>query len=250
MSRKLISWPPKPYILFILVLFLILATDKYSFAEDEKVTVSYCEYHITHKFAVESVREAYRRIGLSAVFKARPCRRSLIEANAGVYDAEVARVPGTNKDYLNLLQIRFPTISIEGVVITQSIKKKIKNWKDLAGLQVGIIRGEIYAEKGTAGYKVHVASSYNQLLKMLLRGRIDVGIVIRRDWELVMKSASFIGQDIHVIGQPVFSASLHHLVHEKNKTLMKKLNKVFQDMWENGAANDIHQRTMGALTGK
>ncbi len=215
---------------------------------NRKISISYCEFHTTHRFAVETVRTAYSRIGLSPTFVSRPCRRSLIEANAGHFDAEVARIAGINKLYTNLIPASSPTITIEGVIVTKNVTREISQWEDLYGLYIGIIRGELYAEEGTAAYEVEVAQSYSQLLKMLDRDRIEVAVVIRRDFELMMRSSEFLGVNLHIIGNPVFVAQLYHLVHKKNKDLLTKLNPTFMEMWENGEAEAIHRQTFQSLT--
>lgn len=250
MRSSLTKTSLKSVLVFLLVLLSVTAHPQSLRAEGGTVDISYCEFHITHQFAVETVREAYNQAGIRAKFSARPCRRSLVEANAGRYDGEVARINGTDKAYPNLLLIKAPTATIEGVVITQNIDKKITSWDDLKGLRVGIIRGELYAEKGSAALNVSVAASYNQLLKLLIKDRIEVGIVILRDWQLAMNSPEFYGTDIHTIGKPVFSATLHHLVHNRNKKLLPKLNQIFEKMWTSGQAVKIHQQTMRKLTGK
>lgn len=236
---------------FILIFLICLMADgKNLRADGDEFSISYCEYHVTHKFAIQAVREAYRRINIQPTFAARPCRRSLIEANAGTYDGEIARITGTYKAYPNLIEISSPAIDIEGVAVTTSSTKSIQNWADLTGLRVGIMRGELYAEKGTANFKVSVASSYDQLLRMLLRGRIEIAIVIRRDWELIMKSPQFFGENIRIIGEPLFSANLHHLIHKKHTSIVKELDRVFQEMSANGDTDRIHNKTMQMLSPK
>jgi len=217
-------------------------------AVTREISISYCEFHTTHRFAVETVREAYKRIGIVAKFVSRPCRRSLIEANSGRFGGEVARISGTSDRYTNLIPIDAPTITIEGVVIAKDVKRGISEWSDLKGLYTGFIRGELYAEKGTAAVKAQAVDSYSQLLKMLARDRFDTGVVIRRDFDLVNRSPEFWNENIHVIGKPVFSAPLHHLVHKSNQDLLPKLNAVFLEMWNNGDAEAIHSRTFKFLT--
>lgn len=215
---------------------------------DTTVRISYCEFHTTHKFAVESVRAAYKRAGINAEFTSRPCRRSLIEANAGRFDGEVARISGVTRKYKHLVAAESPTINIEGVVITRSEKREITQWSDLEGLRIGIMRGELYAERGTSAFEVTAASDYNQLLKMLVKNRIDVAIGIRKDYELAVNSPDFLNEGLHIIGKPVFFAPLYHLVHKDHRDLLKKLNPVFEHMWNDGDTAKIHKNTMKLLT--
>ncbi|WP_135080143.1 transporter substrate-binding domain-containing protein [Terasakiella sp. SH-1] len=236
--------------LFIAILAFSPFVGKALYGAENEPEISYCEFHITHQFAVEVVKEAYQRIGLKPSFTARPCRRSIIEANAGTYSGEVARIQGTNKKYENLIALDYPAIDIQGIVITKNIKRNIQTWDDLKGLEISIVRGELYAEKGTAAYQVHVANSYDQLLKLVLNERVDVGIVIRRDWELAMQSPFFKGASIHMIGQPLFKAQLYHHLHKDYTHVRASLNHTFKEMIATGALEKIHQRTMDSLTRK
>jgi|GEM_PF-617421 len=213
-------------------------------AEAQTTTISLCEWHITHRFAKEAVRIAYQRIGISPEFVELPCRRSLVEANAGAFDGEVGRISGIQKIYPRLIPMDSPTVTIEGVVFTKSIDRAITKWRDLSGLKIGIIRGELYAEAGTAGLGPEVVNSYHQLLIMVAKGRLDVGVVIKRDFEVEIGGGQFVGRGLHIIGDPVFSAPLFHLVHENHRERIPKLNAVFKEMWESGETRSIHQETM------
>ena len=216
--------------------------------ESLDISISYCEFHTTHKFAVETVREAYRRIGMKPKFVAFPCKRSLSEANSGRFSAEVARILDISEQYPNLIAAESPTITIEAVVVTKNIKRDISHWSDLNGLRIGIIRGEQYAERGTEAMNVYFANDHNGLLKSLLHDEIDVAIVIRRDFELIMRSTDFFGENIHIIGKPIFSAPLYHLVHKNNRELLLRLNPVFKEMWDSGETEAIHMKTINLLT--
>ncbi|MEH6476209.1 MAG: transporter substrate-binding domain-containing protein [Sneathiella sp.] len=210
----------------------------------ETVRIALCEFHITHKFAQFSVAEAYRQLGLNIEFQELPCRRSLIEANAGRFDGEVARIRGVTKNYENLLQLESPTILIEGVAFSRKYDLSVTKWADLSGFTIGIVRGELYAEKGTAGLNPTVVDSYDQLLSLVALGRLDIGVAIKRDFEISENSAKFKDYGLKIVSEPLFSAPLFHLVHKKNKLLVKDLNKIFKKMWDSGETRKIHTNTM------
>ncbi|MBL4666318.1 MAG: transporter substrate-binding domain-containing protein, partial [Sneathiella sp.] len=191
-----------------------------------------------------SVAEAYSRLGHKTEFYELPCRRSLIEANAGRFDGEVARIRGVTKIFENLIQIESPTIAIEGIAFTRGRDLPITTWKDLRGYVIGIVRGELYAEKGTAGLNPTVVDSYDQLLSLVAVGQLDIGIAIRRDFEISENLAKFKDRGLQIIGEPLFSAPLYHLVHRENRRLVTDLHKIFKKMWEGGDTQKIHKKTM------
>jgi len=207
--------------------------------------------HITHRFAQYSVAEAYHRLGIKTEFSELPCRRSLIEANAGRFDGEVARIYGVTNAFENLVQLDSPTIMIEGIAFKQGEELAVKTWEDLRGYSIGIIRGELYAKKGTASLNPTVVDTYDQLLSLIVLGQLEIGVVIKRDFEILENSPKFMDRGLRMVGEPLFSAPLFHLVHKKNKQLVADLNKIFKSMWENGDTQQIHKKTMQRmLSGK
>lgn len=196
------------------------------------VRISYCGSGAAHIFAKETVRKAYARINKQVDFVALPCRRSLIDANSGKFDGELGRIQGIENDFPNLLKISPPLITIEGVVLTKNIQRDVRKWSDLKDLNVAIIRGQIFAEKGTRGMSRIVVGSYKQLTDVLNNGRADVGIGTRKDIEAMFKNLKPAKENLHIIGEPVFQATLHHLVHKKNIELLSKLNPEFKRIWE------------------
>ncbi len=217
----------------------------------ETAHITLCRWHITHRFAQYSVAEAYHRLGIKTEFSELPCRRSLIEANAGGFDGEMARIYGVTKVFENLVQLESPTIMIEGIAFKQGGDLAIETWQDLKGRSIGIIRGELYAEKGTAGLNPTVVDTYDQLFSLIVLGRLEIGVAIKRDFEILANSPKFMDQGLRMVGEPLFSAPLFHLVHKRNKQLVEDLNKIFKAMWENGDAQLIHKNTMQRmLSGK
>lgn len=211
------------------------------FAQEQPVSISYCQQHMTHQHALHSVKETYRRADIPVEFIALPCKRSLAAANSGKVSGELARIAKATQLYPNLIRASSPTILIQGVVVTKHIDKKIQRWNDLADLRIGIVLGEIYAEKGTEGMNRIAVKSYYQLLSMIDSGEIDVGVAVRHDWLLERAKPEFKNSNLHQIGEPVFSAPLYHMLNKRHADLLPKLDTVFEQMWQSGDAQRIHE---------
>ena len=119
----------------------------------------------------------------------------------------------------------------------------------MRGLQVGIRRGEVYAEKGTSKMSVQPAISYNQLLNMLLLGRIDVAVGILSSVKVEINSA-FRDSGFKIIEKPLVDIPLYHLVNKKHQALVPKLSSVLELMASTGEIEEIHQRTLQAIINK
>lgn len=208
------------------------------------LTIARCENHTTHYFAEKLVSEAYRRIGITAKFAALPCRRSIVMANAGKFDGEVARIRGTPHEYRNLIALSSPVIEIEGVVITKSTSLKVESVKDLQGLKIGIVSGERYAEMLTRDMSPLTTSDYTQLVNLLLAGRIDVGIGIKRDIRVTLARFSLPKNEIRIVGKPLIVEPLFHLIHKRNAALAPQLEAAFINMWQTGYSKALNAQTM------
>jgi polar amino acid transport system substrate-binding protein len=211
---------------------------------ERTLTIARCENHTTHYFAEKLVAEAYRRIGINTRFVSLPCRRSILMANSGKFDGEVGRIAGTTRQYHNLIALKTPVMQIEGVALTKSATLQIASIKDLRGQRLAIVSGERYAETLTLGMNPLLASDYPQLVTLLLAGRIDIGIGIRRDIRVTLASFDLPDNQLKVTGKPLFMAPLFHLVHKKHMDLIPQLEAVFATMWENGDTKKIHAQTM------
>jgi uncharacterized protein (TIGR02285 family) len=210
------------------------------------VTISMINRDGTHAMVEEVLTEAYKRIGYKAQFKLLPGKRSLEEANQGKTDGDTARITGTEKDFPNLIQIPTPLVNFQANVFTLSVKKEIKDWSDLKGLRIGVVRGVRYATKGTEGMNPFFAENVAHLFQLLMDNRIDVAVTGWRQGEINIRR-SFGTSGIHPIGEPLLSAHLYHYVHKKNKDLVLPLDKVLTEMAAEGEIDMIVDRAFQVL---
>jgi len=203
-----------------------------------------------HRIATDFIREAYRRIGHDVEFVKLPNRRSLIQANDGACDAETVRIGGLDKTYKNLIPVPVPVTELHGVVFMKHHRDThlpdINTWQDMQGLDIYVIRGEVYAERGTANLGAGTVGTYKQLFTMLEQDRADVGIGIHHVG-LVELARNFPNSTIHTHGAPLLSAPLYHYIHRKNRHLLKDLTRVLEDMAESGELEIINAKALSRL---
>ncbi len=237
-------------LLLLLILLCLLSASLLSspsfsqqYAQDKKiVTISEVEKDNIHRLIKDIVRTAYKKIGIEVKFYELPARRALEWANAGKTDGDLARIAGTEKKYTNLIRIPIPVMEIKGVVFTKNIKRDIRTWEDLKGLNVGIRSGIRYSEIGTRGLPRIQANTLTQLFKLLALDRIDIALA---DYDMgrIELHKNFRGSNIHIIGQPLNSAQLFHYIHIKNRELVPRLESVLQDMLKTGEIESIKENT-------
>ncbi len=200
----------------------------------------------THSFAQKVLQEAYKRIGYDVQFRMLPAKRSLDLANQGKTDGDVARIEGTEKTFPNLIAVPTPVIDFQGIAFTISVTKDIKDWSDLKGLKIGVVRGVRYATIGTKGLNPFFAENVPHLFRLLADGRIDIAIGGLRPGQIEIQK-NFKNSGIHAVGKPLFSAPLYHYVHKKNKELAAQLGQVLADMAAQGEIDFIIDQTFQKL---
>lgn len=207
------------------------------------VTLSAISNEQTHAAGIVILREAYRRIGYTVTFDLLPGKRSLMHANAGTSDGDVARIAGTEKEFPNLVPVPTPIILFQGAAFTKTVTRNIENWNDLKGLTVGIIRGIRYSDTGTKGMDRLIAHDMTHLFRLLDRDRVQVAVATVRAGESEV-ALNFPDSGIHIIGAPVYTAPLYHFVHKKNVNLVPLLDAAIRNMKKNGLLEQLFIRSL------
>lgn len=230
------------YLIVLLVVTLFIENVR---AESLKhITIAQTENQLIHTLGADVLVKAYKRLGINVDFVLLPNSRSLATANSGKVDGEIGRLVKVLDKVPNLLMAReVPIASVIAVAVTNKAKCDCEKWSDLKDLTIGIIRGEIYAERATKGMSVFMMKGYPELFTMLERGRVDVVIGILSSVELELQT-SFKNSGLKIVGKELLNLPLYHLLHKKHQSLIPKLNKVLMEMKMNGEIEKSHQETI------
>lgn len=237
--------------LILVILSSITALTSYADDQDtghevKRLTISAIQNEQTHELAKAVIRKAYKRIGIEVDFDDLPAKRALEWANAGKNDGDLARIAGTEKKFTNLIKISTPIIEFKGVAFTSKIDREIRSWQDLNGLSVGIIGGIRYSEIGTKGLDRIFAKDMTNLFRLLLSDHIDVAIAALEAGNVEMHR-NFKDADIHIIGQPLYSAELFHFVHKRHKDIVPKIEAALLEMDKNGEKKSIRDKVLSEM---
>ncbi|MCF6247732.1 MAG: transporter substrate-binding domain-containing protein [Desulfobacula sp.] len=236
---------------FSLAIFFFSQMVSLSFSAQQQtslqtVTISAIVNEQTHAIAKQVLKKAYKKIGYDAGFNDLPGKRALEWANKGLTDGDVARIKGTQKKFSNLVRVKIPVIHFKGVVFSKTIDKPIKEWKDLNGLRIGVVRGIRYSTLGTKGMNPFFANDMTHLFSILDKDRIEVAVAVLDAGKIEIEH-HFKNSGIHVIGNPLFSAPLYHFINIKNKSLLKKLEKILTQMTASGEIVRIQRQALEKL---
>jgi hypothetical protein len=189
--------------------------------------------------------EAYQRLGITVNILQFPAKRSLSVSNSGVVDGEVVRIKGAEKNYPNLVRVKSQICSTESRVYVKNKKFKLEGWHSLQPYKIGIIRGHLYAVNGTQGMDVVTVKSNELLFKMLARDRIDVAIAQTADALYAISTLK--SQGIEGLEPIVLSMQLYHYLNKKNIDLVPKIERVIDDMANEGRLAEIQDDFIAEL---
>lgn len=194
------------------------------------------------------VKNMFQRINVEAKTVLLPSERSLINANTGVNDGNIARIKGIEKKYKNLVMVPEKIIDFDFVAFTKNKQYRIKDWQDLAPYNVAFINGWKVFEKKVTHYKSLVRTRDSaQLFKLLKNDRTD--IVLYDLWSGVW----WISQDnskIHYLMPPIASYQLYLYLNKKHEKLMPGLTRALQAMKQDGTYQKIYEQTLNRLLNK
>ncbi|NDV24528.1 ABC transporter substrate-binding protein [Desulfovibrio sp. JC022] len=229
----------KRIIILIFLSFTILSTSALA-NETYTIGIPYlnAEKGITPKIEA-LISEMYSRANLSIKFKYFPGLRDLISANNGITDGSGVRTLQAIAQYSNLTNITTPVAVANFSSFSKNKKNIITTPKDLHKLTVGVVRGEITPCNIAHKYakKAHIVNSYESLLGLLERGRVDAIIMERT---LARKLFTKKNAKGIIESEPLVSRKLYHIINNKHAHFLKpKLDKSLRGMLLDGTAKKL-----------
>lgn len=188
--------------------------------------------------------EAYARIGYETSFRQVPAERALLEANNGIADGVVARVPGIESTYPSLLFVPSATIPRRDfVAFTLDPDLEIGRWSDLSTLDVAIVRGWKIVEANVPGSSSTVrAESTEHAFRLLKRERTQVVINAGLDGLDMARRLGIDGVMVH--DPPLASLSLYPYLHRRWSGLVPRLAGALDEMKADGTFEAIYEEAM------
>lgn len=191
------------------------------------------------------IEEAYRRLGVEITVKHYPGDRSLKYSNRGASDGELFRIDYISKVYKNLVKVPVPINQMEGVAFSTNPDIEISGWDSLRKYKVGIRRGIKFSENGTQSMNPYVVNLNQQLISVLLKGKVDLIVLTRGNGLEMIKK--FESPSIKAIEPPIQKYNLYHYLHKKNLHLLPKLEKVLKEMAAEGFMAATRKRLLDEI---
>jgi len=166
--------------------------------------------------------EAFRRVGVSACIEALPCERSLLNADMGVTDGDILRVPGvvTGK-YPNLLVVPevLYALPISGFYSRPALQ--VKGLGDLAKLRVGYVLGWKILDEQVRAAEILRVRGPDELFPLLLEDKADIVIYERITGLHMLKEQGLTG--IRALDPVLLHTPQHLVLHRRHQHLAEPL---------------------------
>ena len=204
------------------------------------ISLADTEYYSFQLMAKRILKLAYSRIGKTVEFEKSPAERSLVNANRGITDGELARIGGLEEEYPNLIMIPTPIAFDEIVAFTKETNFKVEGWSSLSSYRIGFIAGLKIAEQKTKGMKIEMVTSVDQGFKKLNLGRSDVFIGLKGN-QCLIETLKL--PEIKVMERPLEKITMYHYLNKSHSAIVAELDAVLKQMSESGEMGSIQRQS-------
>ncbi len=187
------------------------------------------------------LREAYSKLNIEIQMEYLPGRRSLLESNFGAIDGELNRgqLQMIEQKFPNLIQIPIRINIVDWRVFSKKEDIEIQGFQSLTPYSIAIMRGILFVEKKTEGMKTQLVNTFDDVVKVIDKGRVDVGIIPMAVGLNILKEQSI--TTIKILSPPLEESSLFHFLHKKHATLVQPITEVLREMEKQGRIQEIRE---------
>lgn len=213
----------------------------------ETLVLSSREETLTNRFAELVLSEAYTRLNINVEFALYPGGRSVVEANEGRADGEVARLDVVLSQYTNLRKVPVSLFHSElSAFVHDGYKVDISDWQSLEGHTLTTIRGFKFVESKIADKPHKIVRTSAEAIELVESDRVEVAVLNR--FLGLLAIAEINAEHVKVHNPPLERLPVFHLLHKKHEALIPKLTAVLEgmeragilrSMWEEFTSSEI-----------
>ena len=229
-------WLMKSMLKYVLIA-VSLAVVSPAFAAQTLVLATRSEA-LTNRFSEQVLAEAYARLNIKVEFVRYPGARSVVEANKGNADGEVARLSAVLKNYKNLRHVPVPLFSSElSAFVRDGYASDFKDWSSLNGEVLATVRGFKLVENKLKDQNLTRVDTTENAVIMLQSKRVNVAILNRLLGILALTKTA--AENIKVIDPPLERLPVFHLLHQKHEALIPKITAELKVMEADGSIDTM-----------
>ena len=193
-------------------------------------------------------REAFNRVGVKVTISSLPGERALLNANTGIDDGDLLRIPGLEKFYPNLIRVPEKVMDFEFVAFTKNPDIKVKTIAGLEPYTVAYVTGwKFYENRIKKAKNITQAPNLAALFQLLQKGRAD--IVLAERWQGLW-AAKQEGIKVKHLHPPLKVSNMYMYLHKRHAALVPKVAEALANMKQDGSFQKIVASTLLALDDK
>ena len=185
------------------------------------------------------LREAYEELGIEIIVDAVPADIGLDMSVRGESDGEVYRPSGLDERFGGLIRVPTALAATATVAVFPADGSvSVVGLDDLSGYRVVRVAGMVPSEVTTEGLaNVQLVDSCNDVLRALIDGQADVGVV---SWVDILVAINEQGLEDDVqVSSPLHMSYLYHYLHERHALLVPRIGAVLARMAATGKIAEI-----------
>jgi len=181
------------------------------------------------------VIEMFRRIDRRACITPLPAERSLLNAESGLTDGDILRIPGVvaSGRYPNLRTVPEVLYTLPMVGFTRRADLRAKTLADLKPLRVGFVKGWKILEEKVEAHEIVLARSADELFGLLAEDKVDLVIYERLTGQAIVQRMNLEG--VRIIEPPLLVTPQFLVLHRRHEALLEPLAGALRALKNEGA---------------
>lgn len=178
-------------------------------------------------------KEALAQIGIKMETLFLPAERALRDANDGILDGELSRVPGLEKSYTNLLLVPEKLMDLEFTVFSIKHKTIKPGWEGLNNASVAFLNGWKILERNVPeSAEITKVQSPGQLFELLKLDRAEY--IIYEKWGGIALAKEMNIKNVIPLSPPLAIRGMHMYLHKKHRKIVQPLSDSIKLLKKNG----------------
>lgn len=185
-------------------------------------------------------QELSKRMGIKfEIHSLLAAERALINVNDGVVDGDVARIPGLEKKYPNMMRVPVAVMKYEMVAFSRDVDFKVAGTDSIKPYNVGLVRGWKILEQAAIGAKsVTMLESAEQMFSMLDKNRIDIALLEKLEGLQIIANMGISG--IKVLQPNLLEGYWYLYLNKKHEALIPRITAELRKMEKDGTLQRIY----------
>lgn len=182
-----------------------------------------------------------KRMGVNIQIQYLPAERALLNANSGIDDGDVCRVPGIEQQYPELKAATEPFIRLKLNVFSSVPDLKVTGFESLHPYRVGILIGRKKLENSVVDVRSLIKfATDEEIVAALSSNQIDVGIFEKSQGVRLTRTH----KNIKLLEPEIYKGSCYLYLNKKHSKWLPLFSEEIKKMKKDGSMRKIWNESM------